>query len=239
MDITINPQTDALVVIDIQNDFCDEGALAVAGGQEIVPGVVDLAGKFTTVILTQDHHPRGHSSFASTHGQAPFSTAQMPYGEQVLWPDHCVQGTEGAQFHPDLEDMAVAPGTARETSIMDMAAAIVRKGTNPEVDSYSAFFENDQVTATGLGGFLAERGIKRVFCVGLAYDFCVGFSALDARRLGLEAVVVRDLTRAIGMPLAQGSTIDAIERKFGKAGVAVVDAAQIKTSPDRSGPGLR
>lgn len=207
---------DALLVIDIQNDFCPGGALAVPGGDEIVPAVVALAARFTHVVLSQDWHPAGHASFASTHGAAPFSSRELAYGLQTLWPDHCVQGQRGAAFHP-----ALAP-------VVDRAAAVVRKGMNPQVDSYSAFFENDRVTPTGLAGYLRERGIERVVLVGLAYDFCVGYSALDARAQGFEAVVLRDLTRAIGMPTAPGrTTVDDIEARLTQAGVTVTTAAAL------------
>lgn len=206
---TINRETDALIVIDIQNDFCPGGALAVTDGHTIIPGVIAVAEKFDTVVLTQDWHPKAHASFASTHGQAPFSTTQLAYGEQTLWPDHCVQGSEGAAFHPALQ----------VAGVVDRACAVVRKGMNPAIDSYSAFFENDKVTSTGLGGYLRDRGITRVFVVGLAYDFCVGYSAIDARRLGFEATVLKDLTQAINMPLDKGTTVDAIEKAFVKAGV--------------------
>lgn len=223
--MNINPATDALLVIDIQNDFCDEGALAVAGGQEIIPGVVDFARNFQTIVLTQDNHPAGHASFASSHGKEPFSKIKLPYGEQTLWPDHCVQGTEGADFPQELCDLSAARGA--NVCLIDRACAIVRKGMNPQVDSYSAFFENDKVTSTGLAGLLRDRGITRVFCVGLAYDFCVGYSALDARKVGLEAVVVKDLCRAIAMPVHRdATTVDMIEDEFKSAGVQVVSLVQ-------------
>lgn len=217
----LNPATDALIIIDIQNDFCPGGALAVTDGHTIIPGVAALAERFDTVVITQDWHPVGHASFASTHGQPPFSTTTLAYGEQTLWPDHCVQGSAGAALHPALVDAGVA----------DRAAAIVRKGMNPAIDSYSAFFENDKATATGLAAYLREKGIERVFLVGLAYDFCVGYSAVDARRQGFDAVVVQDLTRAIGMPLSEGTTVEAIERQFTQEGVVVAQAADCLTAP--------
>lgn len=200
----INPETDALVIIDIQNDFIPGGALAVTEGADIIPGVARLAREFKTVVLSQDWHPAGHKSFATSHGADPFSSVQMPYGDQTLWPDHCVQGTPGAEFHAALH----------ESGVVNQASLVIRKGANPEVDSYSAFFENDKTTSTGLAGYLRDKGIERVFFVGLAYDFCVGYSALDARAQGFEAVVVKDLTRAIGMPLAEGTTVDLIESRF-------------------------
>ncbi len=178
--------TSALIVIDVQNDFCPGGALAVAGGDEIVPGINALMAEFPAVILTQDWHPAGHSSFASSHkGQAPFGVIDMPYGAQVLWPDHCIQGSTGAAFHPDLNT--------------DHADMIVRKGYNPEIDSYSAFFENDHETPTGLHGYLQTRGIDTLTMVGLATDFCVNFSAVDAARLGYSVSVSTNLCRAIDL----------------------------------------
>jgi nicotinamidase/pyrazinamidase len=180
-------ETDALVVIDPQNDFCPGGALAVPGGDEIMPLVEQLAQRFPHVVLTQDWHPPGQISFASTHGRAPFTTIQAPYGEQVLWPDHCVQGSPGADFHP-----AIAQTVRR-------AELIVRKGHHQQVDSYSAFFENDKTTPTGLAGYLRERGFRRCVFVGLALDFCVRYSAEDAVRQGFEAVIVEPACRAIDM----------------------------------------
>ena len=180
------PTTHALIVIDVQNDFCPGGLLSVADGASIVPGINSLMDLFPTVILTQDWHPAHHSSFASEHpGAAAYDLTQMPYGPQVLWPDHCIQGSPGAAFHPDLR--------------LDPAALIIRKGMNPAIDSYSAFFENDKVTATGLGGYLRDRGISQVTLVGLATDFCVQFSALDAARLGLSVTLIPTLCRAIDL----------------------------------------
>ncbi len=176
----------ALLVIDVQNDFCPGGALAVPGGDEIVPGINALMPAFDAVILTQDWHPAGHSSFASSHpGKNPYDMVDMHYGPQVLWPDHCIQGTEGAAFHKDLN---LAP-----------ADLIIRKGFNPEIDSYSAFFENDHTTATGLTGYLRTRGISAITCVGLALDFCVNFSAVDAAKLDIDVTVREDLCRAIDL----------------------------------------
>jgi nicotinamidase/pyrazinamidase len=194
---------EALLVIDIQNDFCPGGALAVTGGDEIVPGVNQLMDDFATVILTQDWHPAGHSSFASSHKAEPFTTTQMPYGTQVLWPDHCIQGTEGAAFHKDLR----VDG--------DM---IIRKGFNPEIDSYSAFFENDHTTPTGLEGYLRTRGIDRLTMVGLATDFCVNFSAVDAAKLGFVVTVRTDLCRAIDMDGSLAAAMDGMKQ----AGVEVL-----------------
>lgn len=176
----------ALLVIDVQNDFCPNGALAVAGGNEIVAGINALMGRYEAVVLTQDWHPAGHSSFASTHaGRAPYDMMDMPYGPQVLWPDHCIQGSDGAAFHPLLET--------------DHADLIIRKGYNPTIDSYSAFFENDHKTPTGLEGYLRTRGIKEVTLVGLALDFCVNYSAVDAAQLGFKVHVRTDLCRAIDL----------------------------------------
>ncbi|WP_298092119.1 nicotinamidase [uncultured Sphingomonas sp.] len=202
---------DALVVIDPQVDFCPGGALAVAGGDAVMAPIAALAASFATVVVTQDWHPAGHSSFASSHaGAAPFSAMTMAYGEQVLWPDHCIQGSAGAAFHP-----AVMPA-------VDRARLTLRKGTNPAVDSYSAFFENDKVTRTGLAGALRDLGVRRCVFVGLAYDFCVAWSALDAVREGFGAVVLREHARAIGMPVSDGrTTVDVAEAGFAEAGVVL------------------
>jgi nicotinamidase/pyrazinamidase len=181
------PEADAaLIVVDVQNDFVPGGALAVPGGDEVVPVANALACRFPHVLLTQDWHPRDHLSFASQHpGHQPFETVAMPYGSQVLWPDHCVMGTEGAAFHPGLA--------------IPHAQLVLRKGFNRAVDSYSAFLEADRVTRTGLDGYLASRGLKRLFLIGLATDFCVAWTALDARRFGYEATVIEDGCRAIDL----------------------------------------
>jgi nicotinamidase/pyrazinamidase len=201
--------TDALIIIDPQNDFCPGGALAVAGGDEIMAGIDALAQRFDTVVVTQDWHPPAHKSFASNHdGAEPFSAVDMPYGSQVLWPDHCVEGTPGADFHPDLR------------AALLRTKLIVRKGYNPEIDSYSAFYENDKTTSTGLAGWLRDKDVKRCIFVGLAYDFCVAYSALDAVREGFEALVVKPLTRPIAMPVDDGrTTVDIAEHQFEEAGV--------------------
>jgi nicotinamidase/pyrazinamidase len=178
----MRPSTHALIVIDVQNDFCAGGALAVPGGDEIVTGINALMDEFSCVILTQDWHPSGHSSFASSHDAAPFTTTEMPYGTQMLWPDHCIQNTQGAAFHKDLNTSG------------DL---IIRKGFNPAIDSYSAFFENDKTTPTGLEGYLRTRGIDSVTLVGLALDYCVNYSAQDAALLGFTTTVRSDLCRAI------------------------------------------
>ena len=175
-----------LVVVDVQNDFMPGGALAVPRGDEIVPIANRLAARFENVVLTQDWHPRGQVSFASSHpGKKPFETIQLPYGEQVLWPDHCVQGTRGAAFHEDLA--------------IPHAQLVVRKGYHKDVDSYSAFLEADRKTTTGLAGYLEERGLKNLFFCGLATDFCVAWSALDARAAGFSATVIEDACRAIDL----------------------------------------
>jgi len=177
---------DVLLVIDVQNDFCPGGALAVGEGDAVVPVINALTERFDHMVLTQDWHPGGHSSFASVHsGSAPFEVITMPYGPQVLWPDHCVQGTVGAAFHAKL--------------LVDRAELVIRKGFRGAIDSYSAFYENDRCTPTGLAGYLRERGFKRVFLAGLATDYCVYYSAVDARREGFEAIVIESGCRAIDL----------------------------------------
>ncbi|MBO6900850.1 MAG: bifunctional nicotinamidase/pyrazinamidase [Rhizobiaceae bacterium] len=196
---------DALIVIDVQNDFCPGGALAVENGDQVVPVINGLIKRFDHVVLTQDWHPAGHSSFASQHaGHDPFTAIEMPYGEQTLWPDHCVQGSEGAAFHAGLD--------------WTRAELVVRKGFRKAIDSYSAFFENDHTTPTGLGGYLKERGISKVTMAGLATDFCVGFSALDAVKLGLSVTVVMEGCRAIDL----GGSLAAMTEKMRAAGVSLV-----------------
>lgn len=200
----MKPANEALIVIDVQNDFCPGGALAVVGGDEIISRINGLMGDFATVVLTQDWHPANHASFAANHpGAAAFSLIQMPYGPQVLWPTHCVQGTEGAAFHRDLRT--------------DPAQLVVRKGFRPGIDSYSAFFENDQTTATGLEGYLRSRGVTALTLVGLATDYCVAYSALDAARLGFTATVLEGASRAIDL---NGSLAEA-RGKMRAAGVAL------------------
>jgi nicotinamidase/pyrazinamidase len=196
IDIETPSAEDVLIVIDAQNDFCPGGALAVPAGDEIMPLINRIAERFDHVILTQDWHPADQISFASTHGVQPFSTIRTPYGEQVAWPDHCVQGTTGAAFHPLIE-----AGAALRADL------ILRKGHNRLVDSYSAFFENNRTTSTGLAGYLRERDLRRCVFVGLALDFCVRFSAEDAIAQGFEAAVVTSATRAIDM---NGSLAEAI-----------------------------
>ena len=176
----------ALIIIDMQNDFCHGGALAVKDGEKLVEPINDAQGKFDTIILTQDWHPKTHKSFASNHeGKEPLSTVEMFYGLQVLWPNHCIQGTEGSKFHSKL--------------ITDSADLIIRKGFRPEIDSYSAFFENDQKTSTGLDGYLKSRGVNTIYLCGLALDFCVYFSAIDGAKLGYNVNVIQDACRAIDL----------------------------------------
>ncbi|MEO1795432.1 MAG: bifunctional nicotinamidase/pyrazinamidase [Pseudomonadota bacterium] len=197
--------THALLVIDVQNDFCPGGALAVPEGDAIVPGINKLMSGFSTVILTQDWHPAGHSSFASSHaGKAPYEVVEMPYGPQVLWPDHCVQGSAGARFHDGLN--------------VDRADMVIRKGYNPAIDSYSALFENDHKTPTGLKGYLQERGVTALTLAGLATDFCVNFSAVDAAKAGFDVSVHLGLTRAIDLD----GSLAAAQSGMKEAGVALL-----------------
>jgi nicotinamidase/pyrazinamidase len=204
------PAHAALIVVDVQNDFCPGGALAVAGGHEVVPLINGFARRFAARVYTQDWHSPDHRSFAASHpGAAPFSTTAMPYGEQVLWPTHCVQGSAGAEFHPDLET--------------DHADLVLRKGFRPHVDSYSAFFENDRETATGLAGYLRDRGLREVWLAGLATDFCVAYSALDAVRLGFAVTLIEDACREIDL---DGSHAAALAR-MGEAGVGLVKSGEI------------
>ena len=201
---------DVLLVIDVQNDFCPGGALAVADGDAVIEVIHRIAPRFEHIVLTQDWHPAGHSSFASAHANhQPFAQIGLSYGRQTLWPDHCVQGSSGAEFHPSLH--------------LPQAELILRKGFRPHIDSYSAFFENDRVTPTGLAGYLRERNLTRIFLAGLAYDFCVGYSALDARRLGLPAVVIRDACRAIDL----NGSVAAIEAAFAEAGVMLLESVEL------------
>jgi nicotinamidase/pyrazinamidase len=201
---------DVLIVVDVQNDFCTGGALAVPHGDAVIEPIHRAAPLFEHIVLTQDWHPANHTSFAATHpGRRPFESIELDYGAQTLWPPHCVQGTHGAEFHAALD--------------LPRAELILRKGFRPRIDSYSAFFENDRTTRTGLAGYLRERGLTRAFFVGLAYDFCVGYSALDARRLGLEAIILRDACRAIDL---NGSAVK-IEAEFQEAGVIVMESVRL------------
>lgn len=196
---------EALVVIDLQNDFCPGGALAVAGGDEIVPLVNDLIRSSDHVVMTQDWHPAGHSSFASSHpGHQPYQSVTMPYGEQTLWPDHCIQGSRGADFHTGLA--------------WTKAELVIRKGFRPAIDSYSAFFENDHTTPTGLAGYLRERGIDAITLAGLATDFCVAYSALDAVKLGFSVTVRLDACRGIDL----NGSLTAMTGRMREAGVTLL-----------------
>ena len=199
---------EALIVVDVQNDFVPpSGALAVPGGEEIVRACSSACEGFERVILSQDYHCEGHSSFASSHsGRAPYDEVAFAYGTQTLWPDHCVQGTRGCAFHDELT--------------IPSRAMVVRKGYSREVDSYSAFFENDKISDTGLDEYLRREGVERVFVVGLAYDFCVKYTALDAKKLGYEAIVVRDCCRGVGLP----GTMELAEKELAEAGVVVIES---------------
>jgi len=198
-----------LIVVDVQNDFCSDGALAVPGGEEVVPVINRLAGRFPHVVLTQDWHPAGHRSFASAHpGRRPLETITVAYGPQILWPDHCVQGTPGAAFHEDLR--------------IDKAELILRKGYHLDIDSYSAFFENDRATATGLTGYLRERGFSRVVLAGLAFDFCVRYSAEDACRQGFAVTVIEDACRSIDVDGSAAAT----RKRLAALGVRVLAGAE-------------
>lgn len=197
-------KSSVLIVIDVQNDFCPGGKLAVAGGDDTVPLINAMMKDFTHVVLTQDWHPADHSSFASQHaGAAAFTSIEMPYGPQTLWPDHCIIGSIGADFHKGLDKTK--------------AELIIRKGFRKAIDSYSAFFENDHKTPTGLGGYLRERGFTDVTLVGLAFDYCVRYSAEDAKALGFNVTVVERATRAIDL----GGTADATRRSFAERGIVL------------------
>jgi nicotinamidase/pyrazinamidase len=201
---------DLLLIVDVQNDFCPGGALAVADGDAVVPVINRLAGHFNHVVLTQDWHPASHSSFATSHpGSVAFESIATPYGQQTLWPDHCVQGTHGAAFHPQLKT--------------ERAELVIRKGFRREIDSYSAFYENDRRTPTGLAGYLRERGLRRVFLAGLATDYCVHSSAIDASRLGFDAVVIEDGCRAIDL----AGSLDAAWAAMAAAGVQRISGLAI------------
>jgi nicotinamidase/pyrazinamidase len=199
--------SDVLVVVDVQNDFCPGGGLSVPRGDEVVPIVNRLAERFANVVLTQDWHPRDHLSFASQHpGKRPYETITVSYGPQILWPDHCVQGTQGAEFHKSMRILH--------------AGLVLRKGTHRTIDSYSALYENDRKTPTGLLGYLRERGFKRMFLAGLAFDFCVRYSAEDARREGFAVSVVEDACRGIDVD----GSLAATRRAFADLGIACISA---------------
>jgi nicotinamidase/pyrazinamidase len=203
---------DVLIVVDVQNDFCPDGTLAVGDGDAVIPAIHRVAPLFKHIVLTQDWHTPHHSSFASAHaGKKPYEQIELSYGMQTLWPDHCVQGSHGAEFHRALD--------------LNRAELILRKGFHREIDSYSAFFENDRFTPTGLMGYLKERELTRVFFAGLAYDYCVGYSALDARRLGVPAVILRDACRAIDLD----GSVAKIEAEFAAAGVVLAETADLSS----------
>lgn len=209
---TLSP-TDCLLVVDVQNDFCHGGALAVPDGEAVVDVINRLQPQFAHYLLTQDWHPADHASFASQHaGCSPFATIELAYGDQILWPDHCVQGRHGAQFHPDLN---TAP-----------AELIIRKGFRRAIDSYSALFENDKTTPTGLAGYLHDRGLKRLFMAGLATDFCVAYSALDARAAGFTVVLITDACRAID----RDGSLAAAQAQMIAAGVQCIESTALRTS---------
>jgi nicotinamidase/pyrazinamidase len=210
----MNSASSVLIVVDVQNDFCPGGALAVPGGDEVVPVINALARRFDNVVLTQDWHPAGHVSFATSHvGKAPFDLIELPYGPQVLWPDHCVQGTNGAAFHAGLD--------------VPHAQMVVRKGHRQGVDSYSGFLEADRTTPTGLGGYLKERGFLHVYIAGLATDFCVAWTALDARRLGVKTTVVEDACRGIDASTVPGGTLAKAWADMSAAGVGRITSERI------------
>ena len=192
--------TDLLLVIDVQRDFCPGGRLSIANGDAVVPAINRLAGSFEHIVLTQDWHPADHTSFASQHaGKQPFDQIQLGYGAQTLWPEHCVQNTPGAEFHPELS-----------AEVLARTELILRKGFRTNIDSYSAFLENDHTTPTGLAGYLRERGLKRLFLVGLAYDFCVRYTAVDGKNLDFETIVLEDATRPVNLPNSVQETNSAL-----------------------------
>jgi nicotinamidase/pyrazinamidase len=202
--------TDALLAVDLQNDFCPGGALGIAGGDEIVPLVNSLARVFPNVLLTQDWHPPAHISFASAHpGAKPYQTIAAPYGPQILWPDHCIQNSHGAAFPPALD--------------LPHAQLVLRKGFRREIDAYSAFLENDHITPTGLAGYLRERGLTRLFLCGLAFDYCVRFSAIDGTSQDFECLVIEDATRAVKMP----GSIESTHQAFAEAGIQRIHSEEI------------
>jgi nicotinamidase/pyrazinamidase len=213
--IRIARETDILGLVDIQPTFMPGGELPVPQGDRVVAVINRLLARFDHAFATQDWHPRGHSSFASAHpGRAPYDTVAMPYGDQILWPDHALQGTPNAALHADLDAAKVE--------------VIIRKGFHKTIDSYSAFFENDRRTPTGLDGWLRQRGFRRVFLAGLAFDFCVAWSAEDAHRLGYEVMVIADASSGIGVPTAPGRTsIDDTQARFASLGIQVITSANL------------
>jgi nicotinamidase/pyrazinamidase len=217
MTMTLGP-IDVLLIIDLQNDFCPGGPLPVSDAHAIVPLINALAVRFPHIVLTQDWHPPAHISFASTHpNQQPYETIQAPYGPQTLWPEHCLQQTPGAQLHPALD--------------VPQAELILRKGFRPHIDSYSAFLENDHTTPTGLAGYLRERNLTRLFLCGLAYDFCVRFSALDGKRLGFETIVIEDACRAVNLPNFTGlsGSVEATNTSLAAANIPRIQSTEILT----------
>jgi len=215
--MTLGP-TDALLIIDLQNDFCPGGSLPISDAHAIVPLINALAARFPHIVLTQDWHPPAHISFASTHpNRQPYQTIQAPYGPQTLWPDHCVQQTPGAQLHPTLD--------------VPQAECILRKGFRAHLDSYSAFLENDHTTPTGLAGYLRERNLTRLFLCGLAYDFCVRFSAIDGKRLGFETIVIEDACRAVNLPSVAGlsGSVEAANTSLAAANIPRIQSTDVLT----------
>ena len=195
----------ALIIIDIQNDFCTGGALAVKDGEAIIEHINVVQGNFNTIVLTQDWHPKGHSSFASNQNAEVFSNIEMDYGSQVLWPDHCIQGSSGAEFHRNLN--------------INKCDLILRKGSNPKIDSYSAFFENDKITPTGLEGYLVKKGIREIYLCGLAFDYCVLYSALDGIKLGFDVFIFQDLTKAIDL----NNSYEIAKKKMTERGIKLIN----------------
>jgi nicotinamidase/pyrazinamidase len=215
--MTLGP-TDALLIIDLQNDFCPGGRLPISDAHAIVPLINALAARFPHIVLTQDWHPPAHISFASTHpNHQPYQTIQVPYGPQTLWPDHCLQQTPGAQLHPALD--------------VPLAECILRKGFRPHLDSYSAFLENDHTTPTGLAGYLRERNLTRLFFCGLAYDFCVRFSAIDGKRLGFETIVIEDACRAVNLASSAGlsGSVEATNTSLAAANIPRILSTEVHT----------
>lgn len=207
--------SDVLLVVDVQNDFCPGGNLVVPSGDAVVPVINGLARRFKHVVLTQDWHPAGHQSFASSHpGRKAFETIEVAYGPQVLWPDHCIQRTRGAEFRSDLD--------------VGHAALVIRKGLRPQIDSYSAFYENDRTTPTGLAGYLRERGLRRIFVTGLALDFCVRYSAEDAKREGFDVVVIEDACRGIDVDGSVAATL----ATFAALGITTSASGNIASAQD-------
>lgn len=200
----------ALLIVDVQNDFCPHGALGVEGGDKIIPVINKLSAQFEVIIQTQDWHPAGHSSFASQyHDKAPYETIKKTYGKQVLWPDHCIQNNKGAEFHADL----IVPNTQ----------LIIRKGFRPQIDSYSAFYENDQTTVTGLSGYLKDRGVETLYICGLALDFCVKWSALDGVKEGFKVFLIEDATKGIDL----NNSVEQALQEMKEAGVTSLSSAEL------------